>query len=150
MQEVLGVMNTVLLLDRVLDTVHARALTGGGSGGGTFLHTHGRSSVIRASPRVRKTRGIAVEEEDDFLEAGLKLRVDKSVYDRVDGGVAEEKPVKRYFESGVDFGKHSVRPHVEEDVEGSTPHWKDADQQTDDYSKHRHCSSDLLSVHSTL
>ena len=102
MQEVLSVVHTVFLLDRVLDTVHTVALTGGGPGRRSlFLHAHRRSPIIGTSPSVCKTRGIAVEEEDDFLEAGLELWVDESVYDGVDCGMAEKEPVEGYLQVRV-------------------------------------------------
>ena len=122
MQEVLSVVHTVFLLDRVLDTVHTVALTGGRPGRRSlFLHAHRRSPVICTSPSVCKTRGIAVEEEDDFLEAGLELWVDESVYDGVDCGMAEKEPVEGYLQVRVYCREFFEGLRVEKDVEGTAP-----------------------------
>lgn len=150
MEKVLSVIDATFLLDGVLDAVHTVTLTGRRSRGGTFLYAHRSSSIIRSPASVGKAGRVAVKEKYNFLKAGLKLWVDESVYDGIHGGVAKEKPVKRYLKSWVYCGEFSVCSGVEQDVKSSTPDGENADQQTDNHSKHGHCSSYLLTVHSTL
>ena len=149
MEKVLSVVHTVLLLDGVLDAIHAVALAGGRSRR-PLLYAHRRRSVVRTSPGVRETGRVAVEEEDYLLKAGLELGVDESVNDGIDGRMTEEQPVKGYLEGWVDGRGHVVRSDVEEDVEGSTPDRQDTDQETDNHRQHCHGRSYLLSVNSTL